>query len=249
VKPADKKIHSFAIVLAITALLFAQARCTTSKQKVLVFFKTAGYYHQSIPDGIAAIQKIGKENNFAVDTSKNADIFISKALDQYAAVIFLSTTDSTGVLLNDEQEKAVQQYIKKGGGFAGIHAATDAGYQWNWYGKMIGGYFESHPEIQKAKLIVVDSLHAATRGLPAEWERTDEWYNFKNLNKDVNVLITIDENSYKGGKNGAHHPVAWWHNYEGGRVFYTALGHTKESYTEPLFLQHLAGGILYAIGK
>ena len=99
-KPADKKIHSFAIVLAITALLFAQARCTTSKQKVLVFFKTAGYYHQSIPDGIAAIQKIGKENNFAVDTSKNADIFISKALDQYAAVIFLSTNDYTGVLLN-----------------------------------------------------------------------------------------------------------------------------------------------------
>ena len=212
----------------------------------MVFCKTSGFKHNSIPDGIAAIKKIGAEQGFIVDTTKDSTKFTKDNLKKYAAIIFLNTT---GNVLGTEEEKAFKEFIKKGGGFVGIHSATDTEYGWEWYGKFIGAYFLHHPEIQQAKLQIVNPAHPATKGLPSEWIRTDEWYNFKNLNKENNVLIRIDETSYKGGKNGADHPVSWANEREGGRIFYTALGHTPETYKEPLFLAHLKGGILYAIGK
>ncbi|HVF80486.1 MAG TPA: ThuA domain-containing protein [Flavisolibacter sp.] len=237
------------IVTSLSLLFIAAAFLSFSKQaktKVLVFSKTAGYHHSAIPNGIEAILKIGLKEGFAVDTTTDSTLFTDKNLKQYAAVIFLNTT---GNLFDTLQEAALVRYIHSGGGFVGVHAATDAEYNWPWYGKMVGGYFESHPKQQQAKLTVVDNTHLSTKGLPKEWIRFDEWYNFKNLNKDVHVLVTIDESSYTGGKNGAFHPMAWWHDFEGGRVFYTELGHTEVSYTDPLYLQHLTGGILYAIGR
>jgi type 1 glutamine amidotransferase len=114
---------------------------------------------------------------------------------------------------------------------------------------MIGAYFSNHPAQQTASIILNDSNHLATKGLPAIWTRKDEWYNFKEISTHINVLLSLDEKSYKGGTNGANHPMAWYHEFEGGRVFYTALGHTNESYAEPLFLQHILGGINYAIGR
>jgi type 1 glutamine amidotransferase len=215
------------------------------KPRILVFSKTAGYYHESIPDGIAAIYRLGKKNNFEVDVTTDSTFFTSNNLKNYAAVVFLSTT---GNVLSHDGEKAFEQYIKSGGGYVGIHAATDTEYDWPWYGKLAGAYFLSHPEQQEAVLKKTNINHIATRHLPAEWRRKDEWYNFKNLNGEVTVLMTIDEKSYKGGKNGDFHPVSWFHNYDGGRAFYTALGHTKESYAEENFLNHLLGGILYAMG-
>lgn len=214
--------------------------------KVLVFCKTAGYHHNSIPAGIAAIKKLGEENKFAVDTTTDASFFTNKNLAQYKALVFLNVT---GTLFDTLQKQALMNYVHKGGGIVGVHSATDAEYNWPWYGKMMGGYFLSHPKQQQAKLLVVDDSHASTKGLPKEWTRFDEWYNFKNLNPDVHVLLKIDETSYEGGKNGGNHPMAWWQNFEGGRVFYTALGHTNESYSEPLFLSHLKGGLLFAMGK
>lgn len=213
--------------------------------KVLIMSKTNGFYHSSIPAGIAAIQKLGRQNGFSVDTTTDSLSFNTKNLKQYAAIIFLNTT---GTILGTAQKAAFQQYIRNGGGFAGVHAATDTEFDWPWYNQLAGAYFESHPAQQTAKLLVLNKKHIATQHLPNVWERKDEWYNFKSLNKKVNVLITIDEKSYRGGKNGANHPMAWFHNFEGGRAFYTALGHTDESYTEPLFLQHLLGGIQYAMG-
>ncbi|GAB3419759.1 hypothetical protein GCM10027516_15600 [Niabella aquatica] len=208
--------------------------------------KTAGFYHTSIPAGIAAIQKLGVANNFEVDTTTDPAVFTTKRLKKYAAVIFLNTT---GTLFNETQKEALQKYINSGGGFAGIHAATDTEYDWPWYNKMVGAWFADHPRQQVAKLVVKDKEHPATKHLPGVWERKDEWYNFKNINPDIKVLMTIDEKSYEGGKNGDFHPMAWYHNFEGGRVFYTGLGHTEESYNDPLFLQHLLGGIKYAIGN
>ncbi|WP_276504047.1 ThuA domain-containing protein [Terrimonas pollutisoli] len=215
-------------------------------EKVLLFSKTNGFRHESIAAGIAGIRKIGEEQQFTVDATEDSTVFTYGRLKQYAAIIFLNTT---GDVLGAEQEKALQQYIQHGGGFVGVHAASDCEYGWPWYVKLIGGNFESHPKPQPAKLKVVDSQHPATSALPDVWERADEWYNFKNLNPDMHVLLEIDETSYTGGKNGPHHPMAWWHAYDGGRVFYTALGHTNESYAEPLFIQHLAGGIRYAMGR
>ena len=237
---------------AIILLLIAWSNEVSAKPKVLVFSKNTYFFHASIPNGIAAIKKLGAENGFNADTTTNADWFIEDTLKKYAAVIFISTADNKGLLLNQYQEAAFKRYIQKGGGYVGIHAASDAEYDWDWYNKLVGAVFNGHPNkphIQQAKLHVVDTGHISTKGLPKVWERKDEWYNFKNLNKDVKVLITIDENTYIGGTNGNSHPMSWYHNYDGGRAFYTALGHTEESFTEPLFLKHLLGGIQYAIGQ
>lgn len=212
----------------------------------MIFSKTAKYIHASIPDGIAAIKKIGEKEGFIVDTTKDSTKFTKENLKKYTAIIFLSTT---GNVLGPAEEKAFEQYIKKGGGFVGIHSATDTEYDWQWYGKFIGGYFENHPEEQKATINIIQKNHPATKGLPSNWTLNEEWYNFKNLNSENKVLITIDETTYKGGKNGANHPIAWFSEREGGRIFYTALGHRKETYNEPIFLEHLKGGILYAMGK
>jgi len=216
------------------------------EERVLIFSKTNGFRHESIPAGIAAIKKLGAENHFGVDATEDSTMIADANLKKYTAVVFLSTT---GTILGTEQEKALQQFMHNGGGFVGIHAASDCEYGWPWYVKLIGGNFLSHPRPQQAKLVVVNKNHPSTSSLPAIWERTDEWYNFKNLNPDVTVLLKIDETSYTGGANGDNHPMAWYHNYEGGKVFYTELGHTVESYSDPLYLKHILGGITYALGR
>ncbi|MDX2196728.1 MAG: ThuA domain-containing protein [Cytophagales bacterium] len=212
----------------------------------MVFSKTAGFRHESIKDGKAALLKMGTDNGFKVDTTESSHYFSEDSLQKYSAVIFLCTT---GDVLTFGQQVALERYIQAGGGYVGIHAASDTEYDWPWYAKMVGGNFQSHPEQQKAMINVVDSKHLSTKDLPTKWERFDEWYNFKNLNKNVKVLATIDEKSYKGGNMGDYHPMAWYHEYDGGRAFYTALGHTSESYKEELFLKHVLGGINYAMGS
>jgi cytochrome c len=219
---------------------------STSGPKVLVFVKTRGYHHTSIPAGVAAITKLGVENGFEVDATEDSLDFSESNLKQYSAVIFLSTTMN---VLGDAEQGAFENYIRSGGGYVGIHAAADTEYDWPWYGKLAGAWFLSHPRQQKAIVQVVDKKHPSTSFLPDKWERFDEWYSYKNINPDLKVLAKLDETSYEGGKNGDNHPIAWYHDFEGGRAFYTGGGHTKESYKEPLFLRHLLGGIQYAMGK
>ena len=218
----------------------------SGRPRILVFCKTAGFHHSSIGVGIKAIQDLGVANGFDVDTTADAAAFVEDSLKNYAALVFLN---STGDLLSGNQEIALERYIQAGGGFVGIHAATDAAYDWGWYGRMIGAYFLNHPRIQQAKLMIKDKNHPSTDNLPDTWTRTDEWYNFKKISKDIRTLITIDEKTYEGGKNGDNHPIAWCHEFDGGRVFYTEMGHTEESYADPLFLKHLLGGIKYAMGE
>lgn len=236
-------IKLFLICFAMNALTVT---ASSRASKVLVFSKTTGYRHKSIPSGIHAIQKLGKENNFSVDTTEDAGKFTFKNLKQYKALIFLSPTGDD--LFDDNQKKALQQYIRNGGGFVGIHAATDCLFNWEWYGKLVGAYFLNHPKIQKATLEIVDHNHPSTRGLPSLWVHTDEWYNFKDISKDIRRLVMLDETSYQGGKNGNDHPISWYHEYEGGRVFYTGLGHTEEAYQDESFLKHILGGIMYSMG-
>ena len=228
--------------LLLSALLGGELFAQT---KVLVFSKTAGFRHSSIPYGKKALMTMGAENGFSVDTTEDAAVFQDATLAQYNAVIFLS---ATGDVLNHIQQAAFERYIQSGGGFVGIHAATDCEYFWPWYGKLVGAYFKSHPKTQKARLVINDRNHISTKHLPESWERVDEWYNFRKAPEGVNVLVSIDEKSYEGGQNGDNHPMAWYHEYDGGRAFYTELGHTNESFAEPLLLQHILGGIRYAIG-
>lgn len=232
---------SLLIALAFFCVLFAFKPATNTKaaKSILLYSATKGYRHESIPDGIAAIKKIGLAKNWTITATEDSSFFTPENLQKFSGIIFLNTT---GDVLDEKGQAALEGYIHNGGGLAGIHAATDCEYNWPWYNKLIGAYFESHPEQQTASLKVM-AKHPATAMLPKTWTRKDEWYNFKNVSPDIKVLLMLDETSYKNGKMGAFHPSAWYHDFEGGKVFYTALGHTTESYTEPLFLDHITAGI------
>ena len=245
-----KKIIGIAALLlvGVSVLYFTVFSSEKRETKVLVFSKTEGFRHESIEPGIAAIQKLGAKHGFTVEATEDPAVFREEYLKDMSAVIFLNTT---GDILDQRQQVEMERYIQAGGGFVGIHSATDTEYAWPWYGKLVGAYFDGHPSgpnVRTATLNVVNPNHISTDSLPADWERTDEWYNYKAINPDNQVLIKIDETTYEGGTNGDNHPMAWYKEYDGGRAFYTGGGHTSESFSEALFLYHLLGGIRYAIG-
>ncbi len=231
--------------------------------RVLVFSKTAGFRHDSIDEGHAAIEQLGEENDFQVDHTEDAAIFNAAALANYDTVVFLSTT---GDVLNAAQQTAFENYIQGGGGFTGIHAAADTEYDWKWYGRMIGAYFHSHPPgTPTANVIVEDTDDHTTQGLPLTWTRTDEWYNYKRVdfetdpsdysprNSGVHVLLRLDESTYDeqdGNTTDDDHPISWCQRYEGGRSWYTGLGHTAESFGTATgnIRSHILGGIEVSAG-
>ncbi|WP_125776714.1 ThuA domain-containing protein [Antribacter gilvus] len=214
----------------------------------LVFSRTAGFRHDSIPAGVAAIQQLGTTNGFTVTATEDPGVFTDEGLSGYEVVVFLSTT---GDVLDAGQQAAFERYIQGGGGFAGVHAASDTEYAWPWYGELVGAYFSAHPANQTATVKVEDHVHDSTAHLPSRWERFDEWYNFRSNPRDtVHVLASLDESTYSAGAGamGAEHPTAWCQTFDGGRSWYTGGGHTQESFAEPEFLQHLLGGIRTAAG-
>lgn len=232
--------------LGVPFRLAAAGESADPRFTVLVFSKTTGFRHDSIPQGIAAIEALGSEHGFAVDSTEDAARFSDAMLARYRVVIFLNTT---GEILDAGEKAAFERYIRSGGGFVGIHSASDTEYGWPWYGRLVGTWFASHPQIQRATVHIANPDHPSMKGLPALWERTDEWYNFRgNPRGVVQILATLDEATYSGGAMGADHPIAWCQEIDGGRSWYTAMGHTKESYAEPLFRLHLLGGIESAAG-
>jgi cytochrome c len=235
-------------VSAILAAAFSFTSLNAQSPRVLLFSKTEGFRHASIEAGKTAFSKMAAEKNFAIDFTEDAAQFNTANLKKYNAVIFLSTT---GDVLNDEQQQEFERYIQAGGGYLGIHAAADCEYDWAWYGRLTGAWFLDHPmpnNIQKGKFYVTDKNSFATQGMPDEFERTDEFYSFKKIDPSIHVLVKIDEKSYQGGKNGDDHPMSWYHDFEGGRSFYTNMGHTDETFSEPLFLNHVWAGLKYAMG-
>lgn len=232
----------------LTVISFWGCSSDLGPTKILVFSKTEAFRHLSIEAGQKALMEMGKEHGFEVDTTENSARFTEENLKKYRAVVFLNTT---GDVLNAEQQNAFERYIQAGGGYLGIHAAADTEYEWPWYNRLAGAWFESHPmpdNIQKGMFKVEDASHISTDFLPELWEREDEFYSFKNINPEIKVLLTIDEKTYAGGTNGDNHPMAWYHEFDGGRSFYTAGGHTDESFSDALFLKHLYGGLHYVMG-
>jgi type 1 glutamine amidotransferase len=228
--------------------------------QALVFSKTAAFRHDSIPAAVAAIQRLGAPNHFKVDATEDATAFTDANLARYDVVIWVSTT---GDVLDEAQQAAFERYIRAGGGYAGVHAASDTEYDWPWYGGLVGAYFRDHPgsvneQFQVATVKVLGRDTPATRPLPRRWEREEEWYNFRtNPRGTVRVLAEVDEHTYDprgysvpGGSPGMgrHHPITWCQPYDGGRAFYTAMGHKPEYYNDPLLLAHLLGGIRMAAG-
>lgn len=208
---------------------------------VLVITETKGWVHDSIESGLKLIQNIGNKNNFNVYHSDNSSVITYKNLKEIKTIIFLNTTEE---ILTDVEQKVMESFIKSGKGFVGVHAAADTEYNWQWYGKLVGAYYRNHPEVMNGKILTIN--HKITNHLDSEWEIEDEWYNFDYVNYDINILLNLDEDSYIGGEHPDYHPITWYHEYDGGRSFYTGLGHTKEVYEDERFINLLEKGILYA---
>ncbi|MBK8254697.1 MAG: ThuA domain-containing protein [Polyangiaceae bacterium] len=215
---------------------------------LLLFSRTTGFRHDSIPAAINAIKARAEMEGWEVTATEDPAFFTDGNLSKLNVVAFVLTS---GDVLDDSQQAAFQAFIQSGGGFIGVHSATDTEYDWAWYGGLVGAYFKAHPAIQQADIRVERPSHAATHGLADVWSRTDEWYAFQqNPRADVTVLLSLDEASYGVGDTAmGDHPIAWYHGWEGGRAFYTALGHTVESWSEPAFMDHVWGAVEWAGGK
>ena len=239
------------------SFLIAIALCSTpaiaQQFKVMLFTKTDGFHHQSIHEGVDGVRQLASRHNFVVDWQENASVFSDKGLESFQAVIFLNTT---GNVLNDEQQAAFEKFIKSGKGYVGVHSAADTEYDWAWYTKLVGMMFKIHPQQQTAYLNVQDSNFPGMERFPKKLLWTDEWYEYsERKSNDLKVLVTVDEKTYdpkvKWGTNegkgmGAVHPISWYHNYDGGRAFYTGLGHIGLVFSDQTFLDHLYGGIYWA---
>lgn len=245
------------IPAALSAILFSMALsgCDTEtdqagtpefeiNQSIMVFSKTEGYRHNSIEQGIEAVKLLGQQHGVAVFATEDASYFNESDLARFDAVLFLNTT---GTLFNEEQRDAFEAYIQNGGGFAGLHSAADTEYDWPWYGELVGAWFESHPRTQPAVVEIVNPDHISTRMLPAEWEKEDEWYNFLEIPEHVDILLELDTDSFEGSEHPGNHVIAWYHEFDGGRAFYTGMGHTVESFSDDLYLRHLWGGLEYVM--
>jgi type 1 glutamine amidotransferase len=257
-----------AIGITLTlGLAAAPAHAADDEYDVLVVGKTLGFRHSHIDDTTRAVIQLGEENGFDVDVWDPAQPTLTLAstpftnaadLSKYATIVFASPVDGTNNLdparprlLNDAELEAFQGYIRSGGGYVGLHAATDSMHTVPWYSELTGGgaRFRNHPAQQTATMRIESPTHPSTEMLPAEWVRFDEWYNFTtNPREDVHVLITLDESTYTGGSMGADHPLAWCQNFEGGRSWYEGAGHTDVTWVDPLFLSHVLGGIEWTAG-
>jgi type 1 glutamine amidotransferase len=218
----------------------------TATPGFLVLHETAAFRHDSIPAAIVALTEIAAELGATVTVTDDSSSLSSPGLDAFAAVVFLSTT---GDILTPDEQADMEAFIRAGRGFVGIHSATDTEYDWPWYGDLVGSYFAGHPAVQPAIIRSTNSGHSAGLGLPEQIERVDEWYNFRSPpGPEIVVLATVDESTYEGGTMGLEHPIAWAQEYDGGRAFYTAGGHTIESYSEEVFRDHIAAGLRWAAG-
>jgi type 1 glutamine amidotransferase len=272
VRGSRRSYLAAAVAAVLLALLVSLPSATADRSRgqgeghhgkrfsALIFSKTAAFRHtECIPQGTVAIAQMAARRGFEVDATENAAAFTDENLANYDVVIFLCTT---GDVLDATQQSAFERYIRAGGGYAGIHSASDTEYDWAWYGGLVGAYFRDHPgsvnpQFQVATMTVEDRHTAATRRLGRTWTREEEWYNFRtNPRDDVHVLLSVDESTYDprgysvpGGSPGmGDHPIAWCQPYDGGRAFYTALGHKGVYWEEPLLLSHVLGGIEMAAG-
>lgn len=219
---------------------------TAEAPSLLVYSRTAGWRHASIPNALSALRRLGRENGFSVICTEDRERIRPDFLKTFTAVCFLNTS---GEVLDAKGRKALKAFVTKGGGFAGVHAACDTEYSWPWYRTLVGAWFLSHPKQQNAIVRMEDRAHPSTRGLPARWRRWDEWYNYRaNPRPDVRVLATLDESTYKGGTMGKDHPIMWCHEHAGGRCWYTGLGHTKSVWSDAVFLKHMLGGLRWTLG-
>lgn len=242
-------IHKNLLPLALC--LFMALSATAQKQfAVLLFTKTDGWHHESIHEGVDAMRFLAARHNFDLTWEENAErVMTDDFLKDFDVVVFLNTTKD---VLNDEQQEAFKRFIESGKGYVGIHAAADTEYDWPWYNQLVGRMFLIHPAQQTAMIDVEDANFPGMETWQPRFMWTDEWYQYKpeEYAKNLHVLLALDESTYKPetgkGPGMGYHPISWYHEFDGGRAFYTGLGHIPAAYQDQRFLNHLYGGIYWA---
>jgi type 1 glutamine amidotransferase len=249
-----KTITTYIKTILILCVSFPSFSIVAQQFNVLLFTKTTGWHHKSIPAAVTNIRALAKEHHFNIVWHEEASYFNDEFLAKFDAVIFMMTT---GDVLNKEQQSAFTRFIQSGKGFVGVHSASDTEDKWPWYQKLVGRTFKIHPPVQTAKLQVVNKSFPSMNQITNNILWTDEWYDFGPENtKSLNYLLTVDESSYntksdwgnnqKGNGMGVFHPISWYQEFDGGRSFYTALGHLDAVHQNPIFKHHLYGGIYWA---
>ncbi|MGQ7869872.1 ThuA domain-containing protein [Sunxiuqinia sp. sy24] len=247
-----KRIFAFLICTVIFFSLQAQSEKATPEKplNVLVFSKTSGFRHQSISSGLKMFSELASAENWNLTATENPRLFTMDFLVNFDVVVFLNPTQD---VLSDNQQKAFETFMKTGKGFVGIHASADCEYDWDWYGKLNGAYFLTHPPAQKGTVIFEDHNHPAMKAFEGmdSYTTVDEWYSFKsNPRENVHVLARLDENTIKKSDNDKwkmdDHPLIWWQEFEGIRSFYSVFGHTHEAFQDPKIQAHFAGAVNWA---
>jgi len=239
----NSPISAARLLGALLCLMAPGAAQAAEPARVLIFSKTAEFRHDSIPVAVAALQRLAAQESLAVDHGEDASAFTAANLSRYRAVVFANTT---GDVLDEPQQKALEEFVGNGGGFMGVHSAADTEKEWPWYGGLVGAWFHSHPPGLQTTRVVFESGAADA---PSDWTVTDEIYNYRsNPREQVTVLATVDEDDYEGGTMGEDHPIAWCHAYSGGRAWYTGLGHDAAMYEDTVFQAQLRRGLRYAAG-
>ena len=243
-------------ILILGLLLFLWSPFCMAEKKVLIYTKNGkGYVHENIPASVACLEKICKDNNWTFQTTDDASVFTKEKISKFDVLVFSNTNNET--FDTEEQKKVFQEYIRDGGGFVGIHSACGSERQWPWFWANLGGKFEFHPPQEEFDIKIIDKKHASTAHLPLTWKWTDECYFLNELNPDIHILIAVDIRSlnqdnikrYSTRRFGDYFPLAWCHEFDGGRQWYTALGHNDEHYEDENFVKHLTGGIRWAMTK
>lgn len=245
--------HLKTFLFPLFVLFFSVSAIAQKQFKTLLVTTTRGWHHEAQHAGVLALQQLGEKNNFDVTIWENHNGFTDDYLKQFAAVIFLHTT---GDIFNETQQQVMERFIRSGKGYVGIHSASDTEYDWEWYTKLVGRMFRIHPAVQTAKLQVLDNGFPGLEGFANGRLWTDEWYEFgPEQTKDLQYILGVDETSFNAKVNwgdkksegmGKLHPLAWYHNFDGGRSFYTALGHVPATFSDAAFHQHLLAGIRWA---
>lgn len=216
-----------------------------SPPRLLVYTRTTGWRHDSIPVAVDTLRALAAEAGMEVVHTEDPAMFTEEGLAAFRVVAFANTT---GDILDATQQAAFERYVRAGGGWLGLHSAADTGYDWPWYGELAGAWFASHPPGLQSSRVVFEGGHGPA--LASTWRVTDELYNYRdNPRPRVSVIATVDEGDYAGGTMGADHPIAWCHERLGGRAWYTGLGHDIALYADPTFRAHLLRGLRYASGQ
>jgi type 1 glutamine amidotransferase len=239
------------ILFAIILLLFPLQ--LIAQKEVLVYTHNGkGYVHDNIPASTTMLQRICKEEKWNILVTDNPEIF-EKDLSRFNCIIFSNSNNEA--FYSQNQRQAFQDYIRNGGGFVGIHSASGSERQWPWFWAMLGGKFVRHPELQPFEIKVLDKKHPATKHLGNNWQWEDEFYYLNQLNPDIHILLAGNlsdikdekKTEYPGEVFGQWFPLSWSHEFDGGKQFYTALGHKPEHYTDPDFIKHITGGIKWVM--